>query len=214
MKKTSIILLTLFLFSNTNFAQINFHAKIGTGIIQFYRLGFSDIGNYSKLLPAIGSKIGLGITYNYKNDSKSLTINIMFEQKTLKYKTIVNDSMLWITNDASYYIYDDYINRANFYAISIPIIFNKSFNNKIGLGIGLSNNFILNRQKVTELQRLHTFKYQLKLALNFSYKLSNRIDLFSDIQNNISPVEVHKSAKYLLYNCFCSFGICYNLGAL
>ncbi len=212
MKSIFISLIVIVTFNNMILAQISYHAQIGTGISQFYKIKLSEYNDENKMLPSLKNKIGLGLSYDYNNYDNDITMSFLIEQKTLKTKFIVSDSILWIDNDTSFYRYDDITSTHLHYAISIPVIFNKNFKRQTGIGVGFTNNFILNNQTKTEVSNFETFKYQLNIYLAFTYKPTDKIDLFLDLQNGISPFGVSGSAwqPYFLYNCSFSFGVNYN----
>lgn len=213
MKKIIFLFIFSIILASSVFAQFNLNAKFGSGVTSFYKIRLQQtIEDDFKYLPSSINRLGVGIGYKY-NTSKNVSIDVFLDHNYYRKKTLIKDSILWITNDTSYYLYDDLYEKFNLFRIYIPVLFYHSFSDKFSIGAGVTNHLTLNKTAISNLTGLNVFSYQLGVSLSFKYLLYRRLGVLFDIQNEILPFGAYSSNfnPYLVNRGFVSLGFMFEI---
>jgi len=200
MKKITFISFIILLLNANSFAQTSLKASFSSGVLSFYNVGSVPLEvENSNYIPSIGNKIGLGIQQNIKSGNK-FSIDVLFEQKLqrIKYSTAIeafdeNGNVNLITKS-----------NENLYNLSIPVLYHFKFGEKVFGGLGIVNNFNLNKLASETKNK----RYELGLDINLAYQDSDKLSFFIDFQTfaNHSSLFSYTQMKH-----FVSLGINYNL---
>lgn len=208
--KRLFVIIAIFAFGTLKLTgQNNIYIKSGIGFNDLleYQFDFNKIVT-REYVPAISLNIGITDELNI-NKSKSLGAGIFFSYKPVKQAFWISNRILIVKEDTSYYEYDsdgyDTVRTNNCY-ISLPLFINFYGKRKIGYNIGVSNNFLINREDYTGNMQS---SYNLSLLFGLNCKINNRYKISLDLYADIIPYIKSRRTPYmpvLEYNVY-NYGV-------
>ncbi len=190
--KKHIIIICLILSSFELSAQFNINIKLGGGlgnsiIFQKSKTNFETtrLGAFD---PAFAFSYSIGSNINYSlNNRFQTSLGLLFINKTYNERF------------GSIIIYK----HINNYFVAIPLSIKTKIYKKASINIGIVNNvFLKSSHSFTDGIR----KYSLGAIIGYSYHISNKIELSTDLQTDITP--------YIYYDTFLGYQMQYNYGIM